>query len=122
MKKLLLIAFTLFSMNTFAQTPMLKATKLNGQKAENSMKFETSNRVNLKKANSTNKVKAQAAPEGTTKSYYTDCIESVSQVGEMQRLHVKYDIVFGNDGTVSIPNMFLRTVILKVHTTRPQRR
>lgn len=55
MKKLLLIAFTLFSMNTFAQTPMLKATKLNGQKAENSMKFETSNRVNLKKANSTNK-------------------------------------------------------------------
>ena len=61
MKKLLLIAFTLFSMNTFAQTPMLKATKLNGQKAENSMKFETSNRVNLKKANSTNKVKAQAA-------------------------------------------------------------
>ncbi len=59
MKKLLLIAFTLFSMNTFAQTPMLKATKLNGQKAENSMKFETSNRVNLKKANSTNKVKAQ---------------------------------------------------------------
>lgn len=49
MKKLLLIAFTLFSMNTFAQTPMLKATKLNGQKAENSMKFETSNRVNLKK-------------------------------------------------------------------------
>lgn len=111
MKKLLLIAFTLFSMNTFAQTPMLKATRLNGQKAENSMKFETSNRVNLKKANSTNKVKAQAAPEGTTKSYYTDCIESVSQVGEMQRLHVKYDIVFGNDGTVSIPNMFLRTVV-----------
>lgn len=67
MKKLLLIAFTLFSMNTFAQTPMLKATRLNGLKAENSMKFETSNRVNLKKANSTNKVKAQAAPEGTTK-------------------------------------------------------
>lgn len=29
----------------------------------------------------------------------------------MQRLHVKYDIVFGNDGTVSIPNMFLRTVV-----------
>lgn len=58
MKKLLLIAFTLFSMNTFAQTPMLKATRLNGLKAENSMKFETSNRVNLKKANSTNKVKA----------------------------------------------------------------
>lgn len=57
MKKLLLIAFTLFSMNTFAQTPMLKATRLNGLKAENSMKFETSNRVNLKKANSTNKVR-----------------------------------------------------------------
>lgn len=76
-------------MNTFAQTPMLKATKLNGQKAENSMKFETSNRVNLKKANSTNKVKAQAAPEGTTKSYYADYGESVTQVGLMQRLHVK---------------------------------
>ena len=99
MKKLLLIAFTLFSMNTFAQTPMLKATRLNGLKAENSMKFETSNRVNLKKANSTNKVKAQAAPEGTTKSYYADYGESVTQVGLMQRLHVKNDIVFGNDGT-----------------------
>lgn len=111
MKKLLLIAFTLFSMNTFAQTPMLKATRLNGLKAENSMKFETSNRVNLKKANSTNKVKAQAAPEGTTKSYYADYGESVTQVGLMQRLHVKNDIVFGNDGTVSIPNMFLSTIV-----------
>lgn len=111
MKKLLLIAFTLFSMNTFAQTPMIKATRLNGLKAENSMKFETSNRVNLKKANSTNKVKAQAAPEGTTKSYYADYGESVTQVGLMQRLHVKNDIVFGNDGTVSIPNMFLSTIV-----------
>lgn len=29
----------------------------------------------------------------------------------MQRLHVKNDIVFGNDGTVSIPNMFLSTIV-----------
>lgn len=56
-------------------------------------------------------MKAQAAPEGTTKSYYADYGESVTQVGLMQRLHVKNDIVFGNDGTVSIPNMFLSTIV-----------
>lgn len=108
MKKLLLIAFAVFSMNTFAQAPMFK---VNGMKTESSMKFKTSNRINLKKASSANKVKAQAAPEGTTQSYYADYGESVTQVGEMQRLHVKNDIVFGNDGTVSIPNMFLNTVV-----------
>lgn len=111
MKKLLLIAFTLFSMNTFAQTQLIKANRLNGQKAENSVRFETSNRVNLKKANSANKVKAQAAPEGTTQSYYADYGESVDQIGMLQRAHVKYDIVFGNDGTVSIPNMFQRSIV-----------
>lgn len=111
MKKLLLIAFTLFSMNTFAQTQLIKANRFSGLNAENSVKFETSNRVNLKKASSTNKVKAQAAPEGTTKSYYADYGESVDQIGLQQRAHVKYDIVFGNDGTVSISNMFLRTVV-----------
>ena len=40
--------------------------KVNGMKTESSMKFKTSNRINLKKASSANKVKAQAAPEGTT--------------------------------------------------------
>lgn len=111
MKKILLIAFALFTMNSFAQTTMFKANSFNGLKSENNVKFETSKRVNLKKASSPNNAKAQAAPEGTTKAYYADYGESVDQIDVLQRAHVKYNIVFGEDGTVSVPNMFLRSVV-----------
>lgn len=106
MKKFLLLALVMFSMNSFAQTSKINVNEFKG--LEKTLKFETSKPVKLTKASSANKVKAQAAPEGTTKLYYADYGESVYQLGVLQRAHEKYGIVFGADGTVNIPNMFAR--------------
>lgn len=108
MKKLLLIVFAVLSMNAFAQAPKIKSNL----KIENTSKFENmAKRINLQKVSKANKAKAKAPVSGTTKTYYADYAEYAYQIGVLDRYHVKYDIVFGDNGEVSISNLFSRNYI-----------
>ena len=108
MKKLLLIVFAVLSMNAFAQAPKIKSNL----KIENTSKFKNmAKRINLQKVSKANKVKAKAPVSGTTKTYYADYAEYAYQIGVLDRYHVKYDIVFGDNGEVSISNLFSRNYI-----------
>lgn len=103
MKKILLFAFAVLSLNTFAQTPKVKVSTSDKIKTEEVSKLKTAARIEL--------TKAKAPASGTTKTYYADYEESVTGLTSMmERVHVKYDIIFGDDGKVYIPNLFLRSV------------
>lgn len=111
MKKLLLILFAVLSINAFAQAPQFKANVTGKFKAENASRFKIAKRVSLKKATNANKVKAKAPVSGTTKTYYADYGQNLYNVGTLNRAHVKYDIIFGDNGEVSISNPFLRSIV-----------
>ena len=111
MKKILLIAAAVLSLNTFARTTKTKVSISDKIKTEEVSKFKTAARTDLMKAGNANKAKAKAPASGTTKTYYADYEESVTGLTSMmERVHVKYDITFGDDGKVYIPNLFLRSV------------
>ena len=111
MKKILLFAFAVLSLNTFAQTPKVKVSTSDKIKTEEVSKLKTAARIELTKAGSANKAKAKAPASGTTKTYYADYEESITGLTSMmERVHVKYEITFGDDGKVYIPNLFLRSV------------
>ena len=111
MKKILLIAFAVLSLNAFAQTPKFRVNKTNNFETRTVAKSKLAERLNqLKGTTTANKVKAKAPVAGTTQTYYADYQESVTGMGMLQRVHVKYNIIFGNDGTISISNMFLRSL------------
>ena len=111
MKKILLIAFAVLSLNSFAQAPKFRVNKTNNFETRTVAKSKLTERLNQLKGTATaNKVKAKAPVAGATQTYYADYQESVTGMGMLQRVHVKYNIIFGNDGTISISNMFLRSL------------
>ena len=109
MKKLLLIAFTLFSMNTFAQNSRTLLMAKNSEPVK-AVKFDSQRSLkdviaseNLKSA-----AKAPAkVPEGTSYAYYMDCYQSAYGFDYLcNKNHVYSEIIITSDGKAYIPNIF----------------
>ena len=109
MKKLLLIAFTLFSMNTFAQNSRTLLMAKNSEPVK-AVKFDSQRSLkdvigseNLKSA-----AKAPAkVPDGTSYAYYMDCLQSAYGFNYLcNKNHVYSEIIITSDGKAYIPNIF----------------
>mgnify|MGYP005939604899 CR=1 FL=1 len=116
MKKFLLLALIMFSMNSFAQNPR---TLLMAKKSEpvKTVKFNSQRSLkdiigseNLKPA-----AKAPAkAPEGTKSAYYMDCYQSVYGLNYLcNKNHVYSEIIITSDGKAYISNMFYTDLLGK---------
>lgn len=105
MKKVLLFAFTVFSMSGIAQH-IGTMKPVEGFKPKADSKFEMAKRIDFSQLKPSMQTKAVTEPEGTKTSYFLDYYDSAYEIGYCMKSHVTADIYIADDGTVSISNMF----------------
>ena len=105
MKKVLLFAFTVFSMSGIAQH-IGTMKPVEGFKPKAEPKFEMAKRIDFSQLKPSMQTKAVTEPEGTKTSYFLDYYDYAYEIGYCMKSHVTADIYIADDGTVSISNMF----------------
>lgn len=105
MKKVLLFAFTVFSMSGIAQH-IGTMKPVEGFKPKADSKFEMAKRIDFSQLKPTMQTKDVTEPEGTKTSYFLDYYDYAYQIGPCMRTHVSSDIIIADDGKVYISNMF----------------
>lgn len=114
MKKVLLFAFTVFSMSGIAQH-IGTMKPVEGFKPKAEPKFEMAKRIDFSQLKPSMQTKAVTEPEGTKTSYFLDYYDYAYQIGPCMRSHVSSDIIIAEDSTVYISNMFLTSMFENVY-------
>lgn len=107
MKKFLLAVALFVSVNTFAQSPLKKMTKID-VKSLNEMTVSKVPALRITAGMA--KAKANAASANSA-NYYLDYGDEVFGVGFSSRFHVASNVEFGNDGKVTFPNMLYSSIL-----------
>ncbi len=105
MKKVLLFAFTVFSMSGIAQH-IGTMKPVEGFKPKAEPKFEMAKRIDFSQLKPSMQTKAVTEPEGTKTSYFLDYYDYAYEIGSYMRPHVASDIIIAENGKVYISNMF----------------
>lgn len=114
MKKFLLLALVMFSMNSFAQNSNV-LSRIGNYKNLKSVKFNTQSILKdlVASGNAVSPTRAMAkAPDGTKSIYYLDCYESTLYGIEYlcNKNHKTSEIIVGSDGKAYISNMFYTSI------------